>query len=436
MAPDTLQQQAPARTALLRDRNFLLLWLAQVISSVGDLALAVALPVTVYNATGSKTVLGLTMLSGTVPVVLFGLLGGVYADRWDRRRTMIVTDIGRALAVMLLLGVSRTPHLGSRDLGLVYGVSFLVASLSCFFSPARIGLLPFLLPREKMLAANGLMLSGMQATLMLGPALGGALLAWVHPHGVFVFDALTFLASAALVGLMAVGATAAPGSTAARGVRGLWQDAREGLDYVWTRPLLRGTLTLLVLAVLGSYVVNTLEFAFVRDLWHGTGRQFGLLLGLSGAAALLTGAAAAAPLRGVSPPRLMAVGFTVMAGAGLAVAAAGDVFVGGAMLCVQAVGNTLVNLGLVTVFQTNAPVQLQGRVNATVGLVQKLSIAGGAALATELVLILPGTRVLRPIFDSVALSYVLCALLARPLLGPDAPEAEGREAEAREGQEA
>ena len=97
--------KASSALSLFRERNFLWLWLAYVISNLGDAALAVALSVTVYNGNNSKTALGLSMMFGTLPVVLFGLAGGVFADRWNRRRTMITADLGRALAVLLLLGI-------------------------------------------------------------------------------------------------------------------------------------------------------------------------------------------------------------------------------------------------------------------------------------------------------------------------------------------
>ena len=151
------------------------------------------------------------MVFGTLPVVLFGLVGGVFADRWNRRRTMIVADLGRALAVLLLLGIPSAHHsrriFNAHDMGLVYAASFLVASLSCFFSPARQGLLPVLVPRERLLQANSLMLSANQATMFLGPALGGLLICWFHPRGVFLFDAATFVASAFFVRLVANVAT-------------------------------------------------------------------------------------------------------------------------------------------------------------------------------------------------------------------------------------
>ena len=408
-----------SRLTLFRDRNFLWLWLAYVISNLGDTALAVALSITVYNATNSKTVLALAVVFGALPVLLFGLVGGVFADRWNRRRTMIAADLGRAFAVLLLLCIPAAHfqgHFGARDRGVVYAVSFLVASFSCFFSPSRQGLLPVLVPRERLLQANGLMLTANQATMFLGPALGGLLVTRLHPRGVFIFDAATFAASALLVRLI-VNVTTPPGSKAARGVSGLWQDAREGLHYVWTSRVLRPSLVLLSLVVIGGAVYNALEYPFVKDLWHGTGWQYAFLGALSGLAAILTGLATMGPVRSAPPVRLVAPGFTVMGITGLIFAASTNIYLGGAMIFLMTVANTFSNLGQMTLFLATAPNHLQGRVSATVGLVNKLSLLVGGALATTLAAVFPANAALRPIFGGFGVTYILCGLLAWFLLG-------------------
>jgi len=425
MASESEVTKASSSLSLFRERNFLWLWLAYVISNLGDTALALALSVTVYNATNNKTVLALSMVFGTLPVLLFGLAGGVFADRLNRRRTMIVTDLGRALAVLLLLGIpsahfifsahSKTPF-NAHDTGLVYAVSFLVASLSCFFAPARQGLLPVLVPRDRLLQANGLMLAASQATMFLGPALGGLLIFWFHPRGVFLFDAATFAASAIFVRLVANVATP-PGAKAVRGVAGLWQDAGEGLRFVWKSQVLRPALVLLSLVVVGGAVYNTLEYPFVRDLWGGSGQQFSMLVSLSGLAALLTGLATVGPLRSAPPVRLVAPGFAVMGLTGLVFAASTNIYLGGAMIFLMTVANTFSNLGQMTLFLATAPNHLQGRVSATVSLVNKLSILAGAALAVALTHFFPAREALRPIFSGFGVTYILCGLLAWLLLG-------------------
>ena len=405
--------------SLFRERNFLWLWLAYVISNLGDRALAIALSVTIYDATNSKTALGLSLIFGTLPVLLFGLAGGVFADRWNRRRTMITADVGRALAVLLLLYIPSAhfkAHFDAHDKSIVYAAAFLVASFSCFFSPARQSLLPAIVPRGKLLQANGLMLSANQATLFLGPTLGGLLISVFHPRGVFLFDAATFIASAFFVRLI-TDVVVMPGAKSARGVAGLWREAGEGLRYVSTSRVLRPSLVLLSLVVIGGAVYNTLELPFVQDIWGGDGKQYGLLVALSGLAAVLTGLATVGPIRSAPPARLIAPGFTVMGIAGLGFAASTNIYLGGAMVFVMTVANTFSNLGQMTLFLASAPNNIQGRVSATVSLVNKLSESVGIALTIVLAALFPAPAAMRPIFSGFGVTYILCGLLAWLLLG-------------------
>jgi len=405
--------------SLFRERNFLWLWLAYVISNLGDRALAIALSVTIYDATNSKTALGLSLIFGTLPVLLFGLAGGVFADRWNRRRTMITADVGRALAVLLLLYIPSAhfkAHFDAHDKSIVYAAAFLVASFSCFFSPARQSLLPAIVPRGKLLQANGLMLSANQATLFLGPTLGGLLISVFHPRGVFLFDAATFIASAFFVRLI-TDVVVMPGTKSARGVAGLWREAGEGLRYVSTSRVLRPSLVLLSLVVIGGAVYNTLELPFVKDVWGGDDKQYALLAALSGLAAVLTGLATVGPLRSAPPARLIAPGFTVMGIAGLGFAASTNIYLGGAMVFVMTVANTFSNLGQMTLFLASAPNNIQGRVSATVSLVNKLSESVGIALTIALAALFPAPAAMRPIFSGFGVTYILCGLLAWLLLG-------------------
>ncbi len=305
--------------ALFRNRPFALLWLSQMISNLGDMALYIVLPVTVYKATGSKSELAITFVCGTLPALLFSLLGGVLADRWPQRRTMIAADLARMAALLLLLLVHNVKHFGPHDLLLFYTVSFLVASFSCFFSPARQSLMRIAVPKEQLLQANSLVFTGSQGCSLLGPAVGGLLLAFLSAKSVFVFDAATFAVSALLIALVQVPLSALQDrpTKPRRGPAGVWEDAREGISYITKSQILRPALTLILFAAASSQITNTLEFPFVRDVWHGSAGQYAALVSIGYAAAVLTGAAGAGPLRSVAPARLLLIGFLIMGVTGL-----------------------------------------------------------------------------------------------------------------------
>ena len=405
--------------ALLRNRSFALLWLAQMISNLGDMALYIVLPVTVYQATQSKGDLGLTFVCGTLPALLFSLLGGVLADRWPQRRTMVAADLARMAAVLLLLFVRNVKHFGPHDLALFYTVSFLVASFSCFFSPARQSIMRIAVPKEQILQANSLVFTGSQACNLLGPAVGGLLLAFLSAKSVFVFDAATFAVSALLISLVQVSALAGQGQPVKprRGPAGVWEDAREGISYITQSAILRPALTLILFAAASSQITNTLEFPFVRDVWREGPGQYAALVSIGYAAAVLTGAAGAGPLRSVAPARLLLIGFTIMGVTGLFFAWTTGLVVGGALLFVSVTGNSILNIGNITLFQRSAPPHIQGRVSATISLCMKMALTVGGLLTVALSSIAQGAHGLRLIFLGVAVAYFFCGLLAWGTLG-------------------
>src|SRR5690348_12853609 len=113
--------------AVLRQRNFALLWAGGLISMLGDWLLFIALPFYIYNLTGSALATGAMFIAETLPIVVFGSIGGVFADRWDRKRTMIIADLLRA-ALLLLLAVQSPDWLWA-----IYLVVFVQSSVGQFF---------------------------------------------------------------------------------------------------------------------------------------------------------------------------------------------------------------------------------------------------------------------------------------------------------------
>jgi MFS family permease len=190
---------------VLHQRNVVLLLGAGLVSTLGDFFLGIALPFYVYEQTGSVLAMGALAAAGALPRLLLGSVAGVFIDRWDRRRTMIAADLARAALLLMLLAVS-----GADRVWLVYAVAFCQAALSVFFEPARSALLPHAVPADDLPAANALSATSRTAARLVGPVLGGALVAVFGLPGVVVLDSVSFLVSALMVVLIAV-----PGSRAA-----------------------------------------------------------------------------------------------------------------------------------------------------------------------------------------------------------------------------
>ncbi len=395
-------EEPPQPASPFRDRNFVLLWLGQLISNLGDAALLIAVPVTLYDSTGSKGALSLWTIAAAVPTLLLGLFAGVFVDRWDRRRTMVASDIGRAVCVLLMLFAH-----GPRQTWVYYLATFLLAAFSCFFSPARAGVMKAILPGKRLMQGNALITSGMQITALLGPVLGGVLLSLIGAHGVFIFDSATFAASALCIFLLRT--TAVP-VKAPRAFAGVWRDMTAGLRYVGARPVLSGLMALLGIVLVGAEISNTLEYAFVKDIWHARS-LFGYLMAAFGVGMIAGGLLTAGPLRDVEPKRLLVWAFAIFTVGGFGWACAPNFYWGVLALCVFGLGNMLINIPLATLFQTITSQDMIGRVTATAGVVNRVSMLIAGALAAGL-MHLP----LQPVFVGLALVYLAATLLVRPLL--------------------
>jgi MFS family permease len=152
--------------SVLRRRNFALLWIGQFVSLCGDWLLIVALPFYVYQLTGSILQTGIMLTAELLPRIVLGSLAGVFVDRWDRRWTMLISDLLRAGVLLLLLLVH------SRDLlWLVYVVAVLQSMIGQFFTPAVSALTPSLVEEHQLVAANSLESFNDAVTRFIGPPL-------------------------------------------------------------------------------------------------------------------------------------------------------------------------------------------------------------------------------------------------------------------------
>jgi MFS family permease len=184
------------RFAALHERNFRSLFLGQSVSVLGDGITPVAITFAVLDLTGSPTDLGLVLAAQSVPLAAFALIGGVWADRLRRERVMLVSDIVRAcvqatVAALLLSGRAQIWQL--MVLLAVYGTA------EAFFRPAWGGLLPQLVPMQRLQEANALMGISDNFGWLVGPAIAGTLIAALGPGGAIAIDAGTFVVSAAFL---------------------------------------------------------------------------------------------------------------------------------------------------------------------------------------------------------------------------------------------
>jgi len=274
--------------AVLWHRNFALLWLGQVISQIGDMVLIIALPFYVYQLTGSLLQTGLIYIVETLPRILLGSLAGVFVDRWDRRWTMIASDLGRAGGLLLLLLV-RSPH----DLWLIYTVACVQSIVSLFFAPALSATTPMLVAKQHLVAANALHSLSESLMRLIGPPLGGALLALAGLTGVVFVDSVSFVFSATMILLIAMPKPGhdivdrpSAGSIGARWVQ-IWQEWLGGMRLVRERPVVLAIFVTLGIFGLSGGLSAAPLVVFVREVMGGSALTLGWMAMAQGAGSLL-----------------------------------------------------------------------------------------------------------------------------------------------------
>jgi DHA3 family macrolide efflux protein-like MFS transporter len=183
--------------AKLANRNFILLWQGQAISQLGDQAFSLAIVFWAVEKTGSATLMSLLLIAGTLPIILFGPVGGVVVDRLSRMRIIIACDLVGGIALLgLSLVMLHNPSTTDGILVLLFLVAFVLGCVRAFFQPAINAVIPDLVAPSRLAAANSLNLFSLHAAVLLGQAMGGVLYRLLGAPLLFFCDGLSFFFAA------------------------------------------------------------------------------------------------------------------------------------------------------------------------------------------------------------------------------------------------
>jgi MFS family permease len=406
----------------LRNRNFALLWSGGLISMTGDWMLLVALPIYVYQATGSALATGAMFAAGLVPNVLFGSVARVFVDRWDRKKTLVFGNTLLALSVLPLLVVPQTGWLW-----VVYAVAFVQSCFGVFNEPAENSLLPALVGDERLVSANSLNATNNNLARLAGPALAGLVVGWFGLVGVVVVDAASYLVSAALVSLISARsaperpeeAPPADAGGAAAAFSGVWREWAEGLRLVGTGRVLLTVFVVGAVTGLGEGVFLALFPPFVRVALGGGALELGWLMSAQAVGGVLGGLVVGAAAARLSPPRLLGSGAVLFGLIDLAIfvypSFVQSIAVGLALFVLVGVPAAGMLAGLQTLLQTSAKDHLRGRVFGALGTTQALLMLAGTLLGGAL-----GDAVgIVPVLVVQGGAYVAAGILVLVLLAHD-----------------
>jgi Na+/melibiose symporter-like transporter len=365
-------------------RDLRLVLSAGTISLTGDWVLVIGLIYRVYAVTGSTVASALTMASSFAPQVLLGAVAGVFADRWDRKRTMIVANLLLAAGLLPLLLVH-----GAGQVWIVFVVMFAEGSVKQFFSPAQQALVPRLVPDDELLAANALNGQVSNASRLAGSAIGGILVAAGGLAGVTLTDAASFVGSAVLLALVRTSGQAAgpepSGGQVRSGLRRIGAELRAGLGLSVRHRVLRALMIFALVTSVGEGIMSTLFTPFVEHVLHGSSQAFGLVVAAQAVGGIVGGAIAASAGHRIRASRLLSLGAIAFGLVDLAIflyplgyvavwpAIAGMIIVG--------VPGALALAGLITMFQRNTEDSYRGRVFGAISTAEGVTVLAGTLAA-------------------------------------------------------
>jgi MFS family permease len=404
--------------AVLRRRDFGLLWLAGLVSVAGDWVLNSALPYFVFQRTGSTLATAGMIVAELVPAVLLGAVAGVYVDRWDRRRVLLVANLLQALVVGLLLLFS-----DGGALWVVYVVAGLASTISSFSMPAESALLPTLVGEDELVAANALNALNNRIGRLVGLPAGAALLVAFGLSAVVVVDCLSFVAAAGLI--VAVRARRRPEPNAgvekaASALATLWVELVDGIVLVRRERSIALVFFVLGMMTYGGTMLDPVFPAWVRDVLEQGPAVYAWLMTVSAiggiAGSLLVGSIG----RHITPRELMGWG-SLIAGVSLLVRFnLPNLWLAFALAALNGVTAVASSVGVDTLIQQSIPDRYRGRVFGSLGASGALlSLLG--ALTSGLV---AGAIGIVPTLDIASALVLLAGLVVLAVYSPKRRRAE------------
>lgn len=256
----------------LKNRDFLNLWLAQLISRIGDGIHEIALAWLVLELTGSALSMGAILAVSVTPNLLFGLPAGVFVDRFNRKRIMVFADLARTV-IVLVIPVAYI--IGFLEIWMIFAVAFMTSTAEAFAGPARQSSIPNLVAEENLDPANSLVQITRAVSSLFGLSLGGAVVALFGPSNSFFLDSFSFFLSMVFISLITYGHVNREGAESL--FRDLVVKVKGGLSYVTNDPFIR---QLIIIAAAINFIIapiNVIIPFFIKETLGLSASVYGVM---------------------------------------------------------------------------------------------------------------------------------------------------------------
>lgn len=345
------------------------LWLATLVSIFGDfLALYAIFSEMTFRMHASARAITLVTVFFLLPLALVGPVAGVFVDRWHPRRTMVTSDIARAVLVLGLVFARAPWH--------IYVVFLALSTFSSFFTPARSVTLPQIVPLNGLMGANALIQQTVQILQMGSPVLAGALAGWAGPSSCYYLDSASFVFSGLVIATIAIPARPAHAN---REVKPVVRDLLSGVRFIFGHPVIGFVILSIAAGTFAIGAFGSLIAVYVRDVLHATTYLFGAL-GSTIGAGMLAGGLVVTPLarRIQQKAHLITAGILLCGVAIAAIAWAANSVAALAGCFAIGIGASLLTIAAMTLMQGQVPAEMRGRVSSSS--MSLISISQGIAL--------------------------------------------------------
>jgi len=341
--------------SILKNRNFVFLWIGHLISHAGDAVYAIALPWLMLEMTGSKSLTALVSMSAFLPALIFGFFAGVIVDQYNRKNIMIVSDIMRSLLVsivpiMLIFGFASPLYIGI--------ITFFLSAFSALFYPARDCLIPHITQPEELPTANSAIVISGQMSHLIGPLFAGIGISIFGLTHLFTADAISFLFSILMISLIVIPANQKPDQESASQIDSI----KEGIHYALTEKGVGALLSLTFInnifimgpAIIGLpvFVKEILKEEFIVFAHLETSMASGMIIG-----SVIFWKA----IKRFNPVYILLFGVVIDGLTFCLLFFVQSNYVAILVLLIHGIGIPLITVSRTTLIQTTVPDKLQGR---------------------------------------------------------------------------
>lgn len=356
---------------IIKNKNFTILWIAQFISKIGNEFHSIALMWYVMQITGSTLQMGTSLIFSELPMIILGTFAGVIADRYDRKKIVVICDIlsGLLVAVIFILTLGKT-----KSVIYLYIVSALISSVSAFFGPCYSALIPVLVEEEDLPSANSASQLSSGISSILGPAAAGILIYFIGMPGLFLFNSISFIFAGIFESFMKVSAAKKENIT----VSNFKEDFKEGFLYSIKNKVLLNYI------IVGGAIINFFAAplsifipVFSKNILKNQSASYGFLLSCLALGGIAASIFYAAKGKKLNPFRMTTVGLSLEGifmcsfafSNGLISSSISLILLGGAFgIC---------NISLSTAFQKLIPNSMMGRVSSLSNMLCLISVPLG-----------------------------------------------------------